>query len=272
MATISSHNFWCSLLGIFNSLCKKCCTPGRFWRVREECFSCSELGPIKGSPKKLRHSQGLVTFSCSPSATSPGVLDKWCSSREHWKSLARKGKHFSTNIHFNKTLEMTKPGEQDLSITRMWRSLHFTSQTKRALENSFPSMKNVSSLRAIFSHPCRSIPPFHLSTWLTENRQAIKNTSTSNHGDNVPHYSPALSQRPDTPGRKRRGEDKDWAGGQERNWNWKRETLSLIQKCAARSGGLTRPSSLVVELLYCLHSMFSFKIWGLLGYFCCTIL
>lgn len=154
---------------------------------------------------------------------------------------------------------MTEPGEQDLSTTKMWRFLHFTSQTKHALENSFPSMKKCLQFEShiLLSHACRSIPPFHLGTWLTENRQAIKNTSTSNHGDNVPHYSPALSQRPDTPGRKRRGEDKDWAGGQERNWNCKRLS-SLIQKCAARSDGLTGPLSLVVELLYCWHSIFFF--------------
>lgn len=91
-ATISLHNFWCSLLDIFSSLSKKCGSPGRFWRVREECFSCSQLW--KGPQKTW----GLVTFSCSPSAALPGVLDKWCSWR---KSLARKGKHFSTNIHFN---------------------------------------------------------------------------------------------------------------------------------------------------------------------------
>lgn len=120
---------------------------------------------------------------------------------------------------------MTKVGTQYLSGARMWRFLNFASQTKHALEKSFPNMKNASTFRAVFSshrHSYTSIPPFHLSTWLTENRQAIKNTSTSNHGDNVAHYSLALSQRFwHSGGRKRRGEDRIERGA---NHNTRRET------------------------------------------------
>lgn len=216
MATISLHNFWSPLLGILNSLCKKCCVACRFWWAREDCLPCSELGPINGSPK-VRQTHDLVVVSCSPPATSPGVLDKSYNWAECHKSLIWKGKHTSTNIHFNQTLEVTKLGTQYLSAQEMWRFLDFASQTKHALENSFPNTKNASTFRAVFSsrrHSYTSIPPFHLSTWLMENRQAIKNTSTSNHGDNVAHYSLALSQRFwHSSGRKRRGEDKNWNRG-----------------------------------------------------------
>lgn len=114
MATISLHNFWSPLLGILNSLCKKCCVACRFWRAREECLPCSELGPINGWPK-VRQTHDLVVVSCSPPATSPGVMDKLYNWVECHKSLVWKGKHTSTNIHFNQTLEVTKLGTQYLS-------------------------------------------------------------------------------------------------------------------------------------------------------------
>lgn len=42
---------------------------------------------------------------------------------------------------------------------------------------------------------------------------------------------------------------------------------SLIQKCGSQSDGLTRPPRLVVELLYCLHSIFFKKSGFCLGIF-----
>lgn len=59
--------------------------------------------------------------------------------------------------------------------------------------------------------------------------------------------------------RTERGEDKD------RRETGRVRLCSLIQKCAARSDGLTRPPSLVVELLYCLHNMFFLKSGVCLG-------
>lgn len=42
---------------------------------------------------------------------------------------------------------------------------------------------------------------------------------------------------------------------------------SLIQKCGAQSDGLTRPPRLVVELLYCLYSIFFFLNLGFVWVF-----
>lgn len=165
---------------------------------------------------------------------------------------------------------MAKPVTQYLFLSKNVEISYFCFPKKPALENSSPNMQNASAFRAVFSshrHSYTSSPPFHLSTWLTENRQAIKNTSTSNHGDNVAHYSLALSQRFwHSSGRKRRGEGKDlnggWAQDQERNWNLKREPLLLHHKM-----GYSQASQ--ASRNYCIAWAGYLKNPGF-GHFCCV--
>lgn len=140
----------------------------------------------------------------------------------------------------------------------MWRFLYFTSQTKHALENSFPSMKNVSSLRAIFSSHMH-VDLSHHSISAHDWRRIDKPLKT--------HPPPAtgimclitaqlchsvLTLRGGKGGVKTRTEP----GARRETGTGKVRLCSLIQKCGAQSDGLTRPPRLVVELLYCLHSIF----------------
>lgn len=159
---------------------------------------------------------------------------------------------------------MTKSGAQDLSTTRMWRVFNFTSQTKHALGNSFPSMKNVSSLRAIFSshiHVDLSHHSISAHDWQRIDKP-LKTHPPPTTGIMCLITAQLCHSILTLWGGKGGVKTRTEPGARRETGTGKVRLCSLIQKCGAQSDGLTRPPRLVV---YCLHSIFFKKSGVCLG-------